>query len=85
LYFTTTALSPVGFGDIGPKSDAARMLVSAQMRLDLVLISVIARLLFGAARLGNDQKRSVPSAPTVPPAGLTSSGYPTRSPTPHRR
>jgi hypothetical protein len=34
LYFTVTVLSTVGFGDIVPRSDGARLLVSGQMIID---------------------------------------------------
>ena len=37
LYFTITVFSTVGFGDITPHTDAARLVVSAQMLLDLVI------------------------------------------------
>ena len=35
----------MGFGDITPKTDVARILVSVQMLLDLVIIGVVVRLL----------------------------------------
>jgi voltage-gated potassium channel len=50
LYFTVTIFSTVGFGDITPRTDPARLVVSAQMLLDLVLIGAVVRLLLNAAR-----------------------------------
>ena len=50
LYFTITVFSTVGFGDIVPRTDTARLIVSAQMLLDLALIGAVVRLLFNAAR-----------------------------------
>jgi voltage-gated potassium channel len=50
LYFTITIFSTVGFGDITPKTDTARILVSVQMLLDLVIIGAAVRLIFSAAR-----------------------------------
>ncbi len=50
LYFTITVFSTVGFGDITPRTDAARLIVSAQMLLDLAIIGVVVRLLFNAAK-----------------------------------
>ena len=50
LYFTITVFSTVGFGDITPHTDAARLVVSAQMLLDLVIIGALVRLIFNAAR-----------------------------------
>ena len=52
LYFTITTFSTVGFGDITPTSDPARMVVSVQMLLDLVVIGVGVRLLFNVAKVG---------------------------------
>jgi hypothetical protein len=52
LYFTITVFSTVGFGDITAKTDTARAVVSVQMVLDLVVIGVVVRLLFSAAKRG---------------------------------
>lgn len=52
LYFTTTVLATVGFGDITPVSSLARMVVSFQMVLDLVVIGVMVRLIFTIAQRG---------------------------------
>jgi hypothetical protein len=50
LYFTISVFSTVGFGDITPRTDTARLIVSAQMLLDLVIIGTVVRLIFSAAR-----------------------------------
>jgi voltage-gated potassium channel len=50
LYFAITVFSTVGFGDITPTTDTARIIVSIQMLLDLVVIGVVVRLLIYAAR-----------------------------------
>ena len=50
LYLTITIFSTVGFGDITPRTDTARLVVSAQMLLDLVIIGAVVRLLFNAAK-----------------------------------
>ena len=50
LYFTITVFSTVGFGDITPQKDPTRMLVAAQMLLDLVIIGAVVQVLFNAAR-----------------------------------
>lgn len=52
LYFAITVFSTVGFGDITPETDLARIIVAAQMLLDLVLIGVIVRAFVSAARSG---------------------------------
>jgi voltage-gated potassium channel len=50
LYFTITVFSTVGFGDIAPRTDPSRLIVSAQMLLDLAIIGVVVRVLFNAAK-----------------------------------
>ena len=50
VYFTVTVFATVGFGDITPKTDAARILVTIQMLADLALIGVIAKVLLGAVQ-----------------------------------
>jgi voltage-gated potassium channel len=50
LYLTISIFSTVGFGDITPRTDPARLVVSSQMLLDLAIIGVVVRLIFNAAR-----------------------------------
>jgi voltage-gated potassium channel Kch len=50
LYFAVTLFSTVGFGDIVPKTDPARLVVTVQMLADLIVIAVVVRLILGAAR-----------------------------------
>jgi hypothetical protein len=50
LYFTITVFSTVGFGDITPRTDVARLVVAAQMLLDLAIIGIVVRMIFTAAR-----------------------------------
>jgi voltage-gated potassium channel len=45
LYFTVTVFSSVGLGDIHPIGGPARILVSLQMLLDLVILGVLVRVL----------------------------------------
>ena len=60
LYFTITVFSTVGFGDITPRTDGGRILVSIQMLLDLVIVGAVARILINAAKTG--LARSEPGA-----------------------
>jgi hypothetical protein len=50
LYFTVTVFSTVGFGDIAPKTDAARLVATVQMLADLAVLAVVIRLIFAAAQ-----------------------------------
>ena len=50
VYSTVSVLSAVGFGDIGAKTDAARIVVTVQMLFDLALLAVIVRAFFGTAQ-----------------------------------
>ena len=56
LYFTVTVLSTVGFGDITPVTDAARLMVSVQMICDLVVIAIIVKLITGVAKHARAQR-----------------------------
>lgn len=62
LYFTVVTLGTVGYGDIAPVSTGARLVVSSQVMLDLVLIAVVVRLLTGAARRTLDRKVEPPAS-----------------------
>jgi voltage-gated potassium channel len=50
LYFTVTVFATVGFGDIVPASPAARLVVTTQMILNLIVIGLGVRLIVGAAQ-----------------------------------
>jgi len=52
LYFAVTVFATVGFGDITPVSQGARVLVTIQMIGDLLLVGVVAHVILGAIRTG---------------------------------
>ena len=58
LYFTVTVFSTVGFGDITPKTDPARIVAMVQMLSDLVVLAVVVRLILGAATRGMARLRT---------------------------
>jgi hypothetical protein len=57
-YFSATVFTTVGFGDITAKSQAARVVVTVQMFLDLVILGLVARLIVNAVKVGK-QRQSV--------------------------
>jgi hypothetical protein len=52
IYFTVTVFSTVGFGDIVPVGEAARLVVVGQMILDLVVVGLGVRLILSAVQRG---------------------------------
>ena len=52
LYFTVTIFATVGFGDISARTEAARLLVTAQMLLDLVVLGLGIQVILGAVKRG---------------------------------
>jgi hypothetical protein len=58
LYFTVTVLATVGFGDITGETDAARIAVTIQMLLDLLIIGVLVKVIIGASRIGLERRRA---------------------------
>jgi hypothetical protein len=63
LYFSVTVFSTVGFGDITAKADPARLIVTAQMFFDLILLGFGARVFLGAVKLGRQRHAPDPPAP----------------------
>jgi hypothetical protein len=56
LYFTVTVFATVGFGDITAKTDAARLVVTVQMMIDLVILGLGARVILGAVMRGRQRR-----------------------------
>jgi hypothetical protein len=54
LYFTVTVFATVGFGDIVARSQPARVLVTVQMILDLILLGAVIRAFVEAVRVARD-------------------------------
>ena len=61
LYFTVTVFTTVGFGDIAAKSEGARILVTAQMIVDLLILGIGAKVILGAVTRGR-QRQPAPAA-----------------------
>ena len=63
LYFTVTIFSTVGFGDITPKTDPARLVATVQMMADLAVVAVVIRLILGAATRGAGRRNGAVEDP----------------------
>ena len=50
VYFTVTTLATVGYGDIHPEGQAARLVATIQMLLNLMFLGIVVRVLARAAR-----------------------------------
>jgi voltage-gated potassium channel len=57
LYFTVTVFATVGFGDIAPRTEAARVAATVQMLGDLLVAGLVVRGVLAAVRTGR-QRRS---------------------------
>jgi hypothetical protein len=58
LYFTMTVFSTIGFGDITPVTEVARIVTMTQMVAGLVAVGVVAKLLVGAVKLADERRNA---------------------------
>ena len=70
LYFTVTVFSTVGFGDISATSQTARLVVTTQMILDLIVLGLGIRMITGAVQIA--RQHQPPSAASPESPGATS-------------
>ena len=56
LYFTVTVFATVGFGDITPRSELARIITTTQMLFGLVVFGLIVRTLLGAVQVATQRR-----------------------------
>jgi voltage-gated potassium channel len=68
LYFTVTVFATVGFGDISPVTQLARVLVTIQMVVGLLTVGVIAKVVFGAVQLAETRRAQRHTSSGVAPA-----------------
>jgi voltage-gated potassium channel len=61
LYFAVTVFASVGFGDITPVTQGARVMVMIQMVGDLVVVGIVARVILSAVQVG--LRRHEPETP----------------------
>ena len=69
LYYTVTVFATVGFGDITAVSQSARLVVTAQMMLDLLVLGLGVRVFVGAVQFARRQ-----AEPGVPPGQTRQQG-----------
>ena len=62
LYFTVTTFATVGYGDISPRTELARGLVTIQMLIGLIAVGVIAKVVLGAVRVAQERNTAVDRA-----------------------
>jgi voltage-gated potassium channel len=68
IYFTMTILTTVGFGDISAVSDTARVMVTLQMVLGVILIgTAVKALAFSATRAVAERTDTIASGPREGP------------------
>jgi voltage-gated potassium channel len=75
LYFTVTVFATVGFGDIVPRSELARIVTTVQMIVGLTVVGVVAKVVLEAVQVAERRRDdpgpqrstgSGPSAAAVP-------------------
>ena len=67
LYFTATVFSTVGFGDIAPKSELARIVTMSQMLTGLIVLGLVAKVVFGAVQTAVARREGAAAVrPTAP-------------------
>ena len=67
LYFTVTIFSTVGFGDISARAESARLVVTAQMILDLIILGVGAKIILGTVQRTKERLTTETSTEAVSP------------------
>jgi ion channel len=66
LYFSVTVFASVGFGDIAPVTQPARIMVMIQMIGDLLLVGIVARVMLGAVQAGLRRQSAATPSDTTP-------------------
>jgi hypothetical protein len=66
IYFTVTVFATVGFGDISPASQVARLVVTAQMIFNLIVLGLGVRLIVGAVQQARQTTRTAETGKLTP-------------------
>jgi hypothetical protein len=56
VFFTVTVFTTVGFGDIAANTEAAQLVVTGQMIVDLIILGLGARVIVGAVTRGRQRR-----------------------------
>ena len=70
LYFAVTVFATVGFGDITPTTQVARVAVMVQMVGDLLVVGLVLRLMVGAVKAGRQRREAASTGDPAVPDGL---------------
>jgi voltage-gated potassium channel len=62
LYFTMSTIATVGFGDVHATGQAARLVVTIQIFLDLIFVGLVARIILPTLARQRAQRIGTPSA-----------------------
>ena len=68
LYFTLTVFASVGFGNISPRTELARLVVMSQTLFGLIAFGWVARLLLGAGERA-DRRQETEEPDAIHPSG----------------
>jgi len=66
LYFTMSTIATVGFGDVHATGQAARLVVTIQIFLDLIFVGLVARIILPSLARQRAQRNEARSAWTGP-------------------
>jgi voltage-gated potassium channel len=69
LYFALTVLATVGFGDIAPRTDVARIITMIQMITGLIAVGLLGKIVFAAMQKGLRRQEDERAAKTDERAG----------------
>jgi voltage-gated potassium channel len=69
LYFVMTVFATVGFGDITPVTDAARVLTLLQMVSNLLFVGLVLRVILTAVRRGSERVLAAQRGAAPSPSG----------------
>jgi voltage-gated potassium channel len=68
LYFTVTVFATVGFGDIAPKTELARVVTTIQMLLGVIVVGLIAKIFLNAVQVAVRRRGETSAGAVGPPA-----------------